>query len=160
VHVRSARADEEFLLSRLVRDSYRDVARRFGLTPQNCSKHPSNCTKAWIRGDLARGVAYFIVEDGGAPCGCVALEKAGDGTCYLERLAVLPAYRRRGFGNALVEHVLGMARAMKAREVGIGIIAAQVELQAWYGRIGFLEGQTQSFPHLPFLVRFMTHRLG
>jgi hypothetical protein len=42
------------LLSRLVRDGFADVANCFGLTPQNCPKHPSNCTHEWVEKDQWR----------------------------------------------------------------------------------------------------------
>jgi hypothetical protein len=41
--IREADPDDKVLLTRLIRDSYRDVAERFNLTPENCPKHPSNC---------------------------------------------------------------------------------------------------------------------
>jgi hypothetical protein len=43
---------EVSILSDLIRNSYRDVARPFGLTPKNCLKHPSSCTDDWFRNDI------------------------------------------------------------------------------------------------------------
>jgi hypothetical protein len=78
-HIREANSDDIYLLSGLVRQSYRGVAERFELTPVNCPKHPSNCTDEWIENDFARGVSYFILEHGGIPAGCVAIEIAENG---------------------------------------------------------------------------------
>jgi len=154
--IRMATAEEETLLAETVRRSFRDVAERFGLTPENCPRHPSNCTADWIQEDLCRGAVYFLVECGGNAVGCAALEKAADRICYLERLSVLPAYRRRGCGAALVDRILQEARSLGAREVHIGIIADQKELQSWYERQGFVAGDTRVFAHLPFRVRFLS----
>ena len=41
----------------------------------------------------------------------------------------------------------------------IGIISEQADLKSWYQKIGFVEIETKLFPHLPFLVAFMTYRL-
>jgi N-acetylglutamate synthase-like GNAT family acetyltransferase len=155
VAIREASAGDAALLARLIRESFRDVAARFALTPANCPKHPSNCTPDWIESDWARGVQYFLLSQGDTCPGCVALERPRPGLCYLERLAVLPAWRRRGMGRALVRHVLARAREEGARQIGIGLIADHVELKRWYANLGFVETHTQRFQHLPFEVCFM-----
>ena len=157
VHLRKAGNHDLSLLATLIRDSYSDVAERFGLTSENCPKHPSNCTEGWIKRDFDRGVVYYILERNRTPIGCVALEIAGPDLCYLERLAVLPAYRRSGFGKMLVEHIFDQAKTSKINRVSIGIISEQTELKSWYRKLGFIDGETKEFSHLPFLVTFMTY---
>lgn len=144
------------LLSRLIRRSFKDVAERFGLTPKNCPKHPSNCTSEWIENSLARGAVYYLLEHYGTPAGCVALSQASSGRCYLERLAVLPRNRGNGFGRVLVEHTLQEARKIAVKQIHIGIIAGDRQLKKWYRKMGFVENETKSFSYLPFLVTFMT----
>jgi len=158
-HIKVADPANVSLLSCLIRDSFRDVAERFGLTPENCAKHPSNCAEEWIQNDLDRGVTYYVLDLNGTPVGCVALEKANPDFCYLERLAVLPAERQKGLGKALVDYVFLQARDLDVKEISIGIISEQTELKLWYQKIGFVEGETKEFAHLPFLVTFMTYEL-
>lgn len=160
INIRPAAAGDAPLLADLIRQAFADVARRFGLTPHNCPKHPSNCTQEWINGDQQRGAVYYILEVGAKAAGCVAMENAPHGMVYLERLAVLPAHRRAGLGNALLEHVIGKSRSSGADKVGIGIIAAQDELKDWYARRGFRETGTRQFEHLPFDVTFMEYTLN
>lgn len=155
IHIREANSADKSLLSRLVRQSYRDVADRFKLTPANCPRHPSNCKDEWIENDFARGVSYFILEHGNIPAGCVAIERADDDLCYLERLAVMPHERKKGLGSELVEHIFRSARELGSKNISIGIIAAQTELKQWYRKFGFVEGETKEFSHLPFRVTFM-----
>jgi N-acetylglutamate synthase-like GNAT family acetyltransferase len=147
------------ILAESIRKSFQDVAERFGLTRQNAPHHPSNCTVDWIRKDMERGVTYFAIKNRNHVVGCVALERPNTEVCYLERLAVLPGHRRRGFGKALVEHVLSEARLLGARCVSIGIIAEHTELKDWYKELGFLEGESKEFPHLPFRVSVMTYEI-
>jgi ribosomal protein S18 acetylase RimI-like enzyme len=158
-YIRAAGFADVSVLSGLIRVSFRDVAEKFALTLANCPKHPSNCTDEWIENDFARGVVYYILESDGTPVGCVALEKANPDLCYLERLGVLPQSRRKGFGKALVDHVFYEARAVGAKQIGIGIISDDTELKLWYQRIGFVEKETKEFAHLPFLVTFMSYEL-
>lgn len=139
-----------------IRRSFQDVALRFGLTQENAPRHPSNCTEDWIQKDMERGITYFVVENENVVVGCAALEQANPDVCYLERLAVLSGQRRRGFGKKLVTHVLSEAKSLGAHRVNIGIIAQHSELKNWYREIGFIEGETKEFSHLPFRVTFMS----
>ena len=148
------------LLAALIRESFAGVAQRFGLTPENSPTHPSNCAPEWIRSAFAKGVSYYVIRNDEGPAGCVALENAGADVCYLERLAVLPSYRRRGLGKALVDHVMAKARELDAHRVELGIISADVELRRWYEKLGFSVTDTARFEHLPFDVTFMRKVFG
>lgn len=157
--IRTGRPEDIDILTEVIRISFRDVAERFDLTPENCPRHPSNCTAEWVRGDMGRGVVYYIIDHGGDAEGCVALEQANENECYLERLAVLPDRRRCGLGKALVEHVLGQAHRFGAGCVGIGIIAEDRRLKEWYHTMGFVEGEKKQLAHLPFQVSFMSYHI-
>ena len=159
MRISTATSADVSLLSNLIRDAFRDVADRFELTADNCPRHPSNCNDAWIRSDLDRRVRYFILRASDVPVGCVALEQANDDLTYLERLSVVPERRECGFGRALVEHALCEAERLGARLVRVGIIADHTELKRWYEGIGFREEDSREFPHLPFLVTFMSYDL-
>jgi N-acetylglutamate synthase-like GNAT family acetyltransferase len=155
VEIRAATQQDIPLLTMLVSTVFRDVAERFHLTLENCPKHPSNCVPEWFETAMTKGIRYYILEDHGTPCGCVALEQAKPEVGYLERLAVLPQYRKRGFGEALVAHVFAEAQKLGIKRVEIGIIAEQAELRAWYEKLGFVITREAEFSHLPFRVTFM-----
>ncbi|WP_372679413.1 GNAT family N-acetyltransferase [Desulfosarcina sp.] len=142
-------------LSRLIRDSFADVAERFELTPQNCPRHPSNYTRKWVERDLSRGVRYYLLIADGTAVGCVGVENPSPTVCYMERLAVLPHHRGQGYGTRLVRQAITHARQTGASTVDIGIIAADAGLKDFYKALGFEEGETKTFPHLPFAVAFL-----
>lgn len=52
MHIREANSQDS-ILSGLIRDAFRGVAETFGLTRENCPKHPSNCTDEWIENEIA-----------------------------------------------------------------------------------------------------------
>ena len=99
------------------------------------------------------------MENEGLVSGCIAIEKANPEVCYLERLAVLPDHRQQGLGKAFVEHVLSQAKLLNVQNVNIGIIAEHTELKNWYRKIGFAEGESKEFSHLPFRVTFMSFQV-
>jgi len=157
IQIRVGTKADIHVLVEIIQDSFLDVAERFGLTPQNSPTHPSNCKPDWLLREMNRGVIFYMLENDGQPVGCVALEKISDEVCYLERLAVLPQERRKGFGAALVNHVLSQARLLDVYRVGIGIIAEQKELQNWYEKLGFEEVESKRFPQLIFQVTLMAY---
>jgi len=157
--IREATIEDSEVLATIISESFHDVAQRFSLTPDNCPKHPSNCSTSWIKSDLARGVQYFILFQGDNPIGCVGLESPSVEVCYIERLSVLPKMRGNHFGINLVQHTVDCAASKGAYKVSIGIIAKHTELKEWYKYLGFIEVETKSFPHLPFQVCFMEFEL-
>ena len=159
MEIRSAGIEDIALLTHIIRDSFRDVATRFSLTPENCPTHPSFITGERLESAFERGTLFFLAECADGPCGCVAMEAANAKVRYLERLGVLPAYRGRGYGKRLVEHIVREARETGAGSLEIGVIADQEDLRDWYAELGFEEKARKSFDHLPFEVLFMAYTL-
>ena len=157
--IRTAENNDIPMISEIVRKANQVVADRFDLRPDNAPKHPSNCTEEWIQDAFEKGIAYYVLEDEGRACGCVALEQPNEEVCYLERLAVLPDCQRKGYGEALVKHIFAEAEKLGAQRVEIGTIAEYSELSAWYEKLGFALKQTRNFEHLPFNVAFMYKEL-
>ena len=157
--IRPANADDIQTLVDLLRRACATVARRFGLTEENCPKSPAFYTENRVEADLERGVQYYILEDDREVRGCAALEQAKPEVGYLERLAVLPEHRSKGYGSVLVRHVFAQAQAIGLRRIGIGIVSEDTGLKAWYRRFGFVETGTKAFDHLPFIVGFMEKEL-
>ena len=47
------------------------------------------------------------------------------------------------------------ARAASIHTISICVIGEHAELQRWYRGLGFIDGETKHFPHLPFSVKYM-----
>jgi ribosomal protein S18 acetylase RimI-like enzyme len=159
-NIRPAAGPDAALLADIIRRSFRDVAERFGLTMENCPSHSSYYTTDRARGDLRRGMEYYLAEWNGQAAGCAGIDTSIRESWHLERLAVLPEARRRGIGASLVRHVLRLAADNGAREVTIGIIAQNTELLRWYERLGFVTVETRWFAHLPFEVMFLKKKIS
>ncbi|MGD9157425.1 MAG: GNAT family N-acetyltransferase [Desulfobacteraceae bacterium] len=156
--IRKAENADKNDLAKIIKQSFATVAQRYNLTPDNCPRHPSNYTEEWVEKDIEQGVVYFVIEENGNKIGCIALEKANEETCYLERLAVLPEKRNKGIGQKLVTYFISEAIGQGFKNIGIGIIEKQIELKNWYKKIGFYETGKKSFDHLPFEVCFMQYK--
>lgn len=77
-----------------------------------------------------------LAEVDTAIVGCVFYEPEGD-CMHLSRLAVLPSYRRRGIGHALVNYVEERAVALGLRHVELGVRLALPENHAYYEQMGY-----------------------
>jgi ribosomal protein S18 acetylase RimI-like enzyme len=101
-------------------------------------------TEEQLRGTL-RGAHAVLARAAGDLVGCVFYASMGD---YVDlfRLAVLPAYRRRGVGRALIEYVEGRALALGIPRVQLGVRAALPGNRAYYERMGyrFLEARAHT----------------
>lgn len=155
IDFQQATLEDAEIVARVIRRSFRDVAERFKLEPENAPTHPSNCQPDWIRSDLRRGVSYYLLRSNESVAGCVALEFASSSVAYVERLGVPPEQRGRGYGAALLQHALRRARSAGATVVSVGVIAENTELVSWYEHFGFAQSGTRHFPHLPFTVSYL-----
>jgi N-acetylglutamate synthase-like GNAT family acetyltransferase len=155
--IRKATQDDLATIAMLVSDSSKDVAVKFGLNAENCPRHPSFCTESWIEADLVRGETYFILEENAFDIGCVAYENPSPELAYLNRLSVLPSHRNCGVGARLVQHIIQHARSALIQTLSIGVIGEHIELQRWYLKLGFKDGEIKRFPHLPFSVKYMAY---
>jgi diamine N-acetyltransferase len=155
--IREASTEDSTTLAMLVSEANKDVAVKFSLDAGNCPKHPSLCTDAWIQADFVRGERYFIAEEASNCIACVAFENPKAGFAFMHRLSVLPAYRNRGVGAHLVQHIIELARTASVHTIGIGVIGEHENLLRWYKKLGFKEGETKRFGHLPFSVKHLSY---
>lgn len=95
---------------------------------------------AGLPGDYAPpdGTLVLALVDG-ALAGCVAAHRWDADVCEMKRLYVRDAFRGTGCGVALVEHVIGWARAKGFRRVVLDTLPSMGDAQRMYARFGFRE---------------------
>jgi N-acetylglutamate synthase-like GNAT family acetyltransferase len=155
-NIRQATEKDIHLLVALIRTSFAQVAEQLGLNPDDHPKSTSFYTEQRMEEDFARGVQYFVLENGETAVGCVAMETPNTEFCCLMRLAVLPDYRKRRLGEQLVRHVADLAASAGLKQIRIGIVANADRLRRWYEQMGFIRTEIRRFDHLPFDVTLMT----
>jgi len=138
----------------IVRAAFAGVADDMGLTRENAPSHPAFTTLERMFA-MQQRMPFFGLYLDGAQVGCAAIEKASDTVYYLERLAVLPAHRHKGYGEKLVGFVMDYARERGGKKVSLGMINSHKILKDWYKSLGVVETGTKQFENLPFTVCFM-----
>lgn len=148
-------ADLESLL-RVIRESFLTVARDFNLTPENAPTNPAFLPMERLQESISNRLEFFAARIGEDIVGCVGIQPGKtEGEYYIERLAVLPAYRHNGIGKKLLDAAVAEITKRNAARIGIGIIDGNTVLKNWYRSNGFIETGTKKFEHLPFTVCFM-----
>ena len=82
---------------------------------------------------LDRG-RLFVLNDGGAVAICAVTDE-GNGVLEIKNLAVREAYQRRGYGRAIIEYIVNMAKG-EYREIQVGTGESPFTLP-FYERCGF-----------------------
>lgn len=89
-----------------------------------------------LQGLFERGEHAAIAIDSEVAAGCVFYVQTGV-EMYLHRLAVLPAMRHRGIGQALVEYVSTQAAASDCAYLRVGVRLALPGNVTFFERLGF-----------------------
>ena len=152
---REIKENEIPVSAEIIRRAFKTVADEFSLTRENNPAHGAFITDEKLFEEYRKGIKFFGLFEEEAQIGFAALEQKDNDIFYLEKLAVLPDFRHKGGGRALMDFTAGYARKMNGREISIGIIYENKRLLEWYSQYGFEETGTKIFPHLPFTVCFM-----
>jgi len=141
----------------VIQKSFYTVADEFGLTVQNCPTNPAFMKESDLLKTKEKDVSMYGLFNEGNQIGFVALEKpTPDSTVfYLERLAVLPEYRHKGYGRLLMDYAFEVVKKNNGKKISIGIINENLRLKKWYVDYGFKELEIKQYPHLPFDVCFL-----
>lgn len=139
----------------IVRRSFKTVADEFHLTRENAPTNGAFLEDGKLLDEYRRGIKMFGLFEGEAQIGFAAVEQKDRETFYLEKLAVLPEYRCKGYGKALTDCTIQYVKNTGGKFISIGIIYENKPLLEWYKKFGFVETGTNLFPHLPFTVCFM-----
>lgn len=141
--------------ARVIREAFATVAKEFNITKENA---PSN--GAFIKADALKslaekGVKLFDVWQGGERAGFFAVEDAGGGVFYIEKLAVLPGKRHNGIGRRMLDFAAQYIKNLSGEKISIAIVNENAVLKRWYEDYGFTEVRLKRIEHLPFTVCFM-----
>lgn len=141
--------------ARVVREAFLTVAEEFNITKENAPSNGAFIKTDALRSLCEKGLKLFDVWQDGERVGFFALEDAGEGVFYIEKLSVLPGRRHNGIGRSILDFSVGYAKRHSCRKISIAIVNEHSVLKRWYENYGFNEVRLKKFEHLPFTVCFM-----
>jgi ribosomal protein S18 acetylase RimI-like enzyme len=144
----------------IIREAFATVAEEFNITREKVPTNGAFIEAAELERLYEKGIRLFDVWEGGSLSGFVALEDAGGGVYYLEKLSVVPAKRHRGIGRRIMDFAADYVKKHSASRISIAVIDENTVLKRWYKEYGFTEVRTKKFDHLPFTVCFLELPIG
>ena len=160
--IRKARREEIPECVRVIRRSHQTVANEFGFTPENAPRYVAFATDDnrlfWHMDHENR--LMFLDEQDGIICGYYSLLLKQNGECELGNLSVLPEYRHRGIGTALLKHSMDTARKENCSTMHLSIVEENTVLRKWYEQNGAVHTGTEKFSFFPFTCGYMKIQLN
>ena len=159
--IREVKTEDLSVCTAVIRESFLTVARDFGFTPVNAPRFTAFATTeerlSWHLKVEQRPMYAFY--DRGQIVGYYSLLLLNNQVCELNNLCVLPSYRHRGIGTALLHHAFMTARNFGCCKMKIGIVEENQILKKWYETFGFYHIGTQKFDFFPFTCGYMEKNL-
>ena len=132
---------------------YETVAIEFGLTEENCpdrgraSLPYQKLMTAFENGTLMFG--YYYKDK---LVGFLGMKMNGYDACGIDDIIVLPEYRHRGYGKALLDFCKQKANELGASKIKLGMIDDNKRLRKWYEENGFVTVGYKKYEGAPFTV--------
>ena len=146
---------------KVIKDSFATVADEFNITVENAPRFTAFATTGerlhWhLYGEHRPMYAGY---ENGKIVGYYSLLLQENNECELNNLSVIPEYRHRGIGEALLKHAFNLAKELKCNKVNISIVEENTVLKTWYETFGFVHTRTQKFDFFPFTCGYMEKNL-
>jgi diamine N-acetyltransferase len=154
--------EEDLAISvKILTDSHLTVAKEFNFTKQNNPTNSAFVDVETLKTQLSKGVELYLLIVDDTAKGCIAIEKSSKEieTYYIEKVSVLPEYRHKGYGVALMGFASTIIKQAGGKKASLALIDSNKRLKEWYLRQGFIETGIKDFERLPFRVCFMSKRL-
>ena len=139
----------------VIRMSFATVAKEFDITEQNFPNHTSFMTAEKLQNHFNWGWQMYGLYDGARLIGYVSLSKIFGDTFELHNLAVLPEFRRNGYGRRLLDFCKAKVKESGGSKITLGMIEENTVLKDWYTANGFRHTGMKWFKNWPFTVGFM-----
>ena len=153
--IRKVESHELDSCAEVIRKSFAAVAEEFNLSEENCPTNGAFVKTDRLMSDMSDGKHMYGLFNKNSLIGFFELEDIGAGRFALEKLAVLPAFRHKGYGTFMLDYAKIKVAEIGGTAITIGIIEQNTILKDWYSKYGFVHTGTKKFHHLPFLVGFM-----
>ena len=142
----------------VIHRSFQTVAEEFGLTKENCPRHTSFLPLNILKTHKERGWYMYGLYAGKTQIGYMSLSEEEENIYELHNLAILPEYRRNGFGKLLLDFAKETVHSLGGKGIKVGIIEENIVLKNWYIKNGFVHIGTRKFEHLPFTSGYLEWR--
>ena len=142
----------------VIKKSFQTVADEFGFTIENAPRFTAFATTVerlfyQLEYEHRLMMAYF--SDEGKLLGYYSLMFLENSECELSNLCVLPEFRHKKIGEALLEDAVIRAKNSGCKKIKIGIVEENKVLRRWYEAHGVVHTHTEKYDFFPFTCGYM-----
>ena len=160
MEVREIGIHEAGCVAVVVRAAFAAVAEGLGMTEEAYPRYSGFERAEGVESALSRGAKVFGLYEGEMMIGTVRCWMKSTDAGEIGRLAVLPAYRGRGYGAALVARAEEALQARGAERAELTIVRHFARLEAFYVGLGYTPAGDEDYDFFPFNGRKMSKELG
>ncbi len=147
----------------IIRKSFLTVADEFGFTIENAPRFTAFATteeRLFYQLEIEHRLLVAYYDDGdGRILGYYSLMFLENSECELSNLCVLPEFRHKKIGEALLEDAVIRAKNSDCKKMKIGIVEENKKLRKWYEAHGFIHTHAEKFDFFPFTCGYMEREL-
>jgi len=149
--------DKSDIVADIIRKSFSEQAQILGINQKDYPNYVAFETSGNIKNKIENGEVIVIAWLNDMPIGTVRyiIDKENPLKGYINRLAVLPEYRRKAYGKILMAYAEEKLFQSGVKIIEISVVKKFDKLEKYYENLGYEYMRDQSFPSLPFEVRFM-----
>ena len=149
----------------VIRKSFLTVADEFGFTIENAPRFTAFATteeRLFYQLEIEHRllVAYYDDDGDGRIMGYYSLMFLENSECELSNLCVLPEFRHKKIGEALLEDAMSRARNKECKKMKLGIVEENKRIRTWYEKHGFTHTHTVKYDYFPFTCGYMERELS
>jgi ribosomal protein S18 acetylase RimI-like enzyme len=162
LRIRPATKTEAGVVAFLIRRSFEQQIEVLGLSEVDCPKYVGFETESGVLRRMAAGVHVVLASLDNEGMGTIswALSRNDAASGEIMRLAILPTYRRNGYGRELMTYAETQLMSAGALVARLSIVTQFGRLQAYYEQHGYAVAEVRRVPSLPFELTFMEKQLG
>ena len=148
----------------VIRKSFQTVADEFGFTIENAPRFTAFATteeRLFYQLEIEHRllVAYYDDDGDGRILGYYSLMLLDNSECELSNLCVLPEFRHKKIGEALLDDAMSRVRNKECKKMKLGIVEENKRIRACYEKHGFTHTHTVKYDYFPFTCGYMEREL-
>ncbi len=147
----------------VIRKSFLTVADEFGFTIENAPRFTAFATteeRLFYQNEYEHRLMVAYYDDGdGRILGYYSLMFLENSECELSNLCVLPEFRHKRIGEALLEDAVIRVKNSGCKKMKLGIVEENKRIRAWYEKHGFTHTHTVKYDYFPFTCGYMEREL-
>ncbi len=157
VEIREVGAAGAGIITQIIQEAFRGQAEAQSITREEYPQYVAFTDEASVLKALEKGQHAALLFHNGEPIGSIwhTLDRDNPQLGHVSKLAVLPDYRGRGYGEMLFAYAEGKLRALGATRAQLTCNARLAGLHAYYERLGYRRVKQEAWSFLPFEVLTM-----